>query len=301
MGRTDLADIDNICIVNGRLELPEAPNSAARAGEAWMMDDINMEFPPEWATGSVNEYTLLAAAKARVQSSAPVPPEGPPPRDYWVELSDPKSGRKYYFNAATKERSWTRPARMWKLPVKMNPCSICGKDPGVGGVVYPTLDMKTACGGACTDELRTKLEAALVKKGKGMSHNHKERDLADKVFLQIKKAWWCRHAQHAHEKAQAQALAHAQAQARRICMQYARCHRCHRIALGPASGNGSDFIKMQITAAGVAPGSICKVQTPDNGFHFIKVSQPSPQKERRHAMPSLMSCANCAGSRFGKP
>ena len=51
-----------------------------------------------------------ATSFAPMPVTAPPPPSAPANTQMWREVSDPVSGRSYWFNTGTRETSWTRPA-----------------------------------------------------------------------------------------------------------------------------------------------------------------------------------------------
>lgn len=59
-------------------------------------------------------YTEMQPEKRLSQSEPPCPASGQQPLqviDLWEQYSDPSTGRSYYVNSVTKERSWKPPRR----------------------------------------------------------------------------------------------------------------------------------------------------------------------------------------------
>lgn len=59
-------------------------------------------------------YTEMQPEKRLSQTEPPCPPAGQQPlqvNDLWEQYSDPSTGRSYYVNSVTKERSWKPPRR----------------------------------------------------------------------------------------------------------------------------------------------------------------------------------------------
>jgi len=62
-------------------------------------------------------WTRPAGPREEPNTAQPSSPAAPPPASpgssgEWAEKVDPRSGRPYYYNRATKETTWTKPAAL---------------------------------------------------------------------------------------------------------------------------------------------------------------------------------------------
>lgn len=77
-------------------------------------------------------YTEMQPEKRLSQTEPPCPPAGQQPlqvNDLWEQYSDPSTGRSYYVNSVTKERSWKPPRRArGRTPTKASPAQTSPKE-----------------------------------------------------------------------------------------------------------------------------------------------------------------------------